>query len=96
MRDEYRAVTLEQLLSHTAGLPAELPGVTWVTFFPCDSEAGADRARMVRETLALEPASPAGSAFLYSNLGYVVAGSMAETVTGKTWEALMKEEVFTP
>ncbi len=96
MRDEYRAVTLEQLLSHTAGLPAELPAMAWATFFPYDSQAGRDRARLVQETLSLAPESAAGSAFLYSNLGYVVAGHMAEKVTGKTWETLMQQEIFTP
>ena len=96
MIDAYRGVTLSQLLSHTAGLPAGLPGPVWLSFFPYDSPAGADRARMVAESLALTPACAPGSAFRYSNLGYVVAGRMLELATGKSWEALMEEELFGP
>lgn len=96
MRDEYRPVTLEQLLSHTSGLPAELPDKVWRSFFPYDSAAAADRSRMVTESLSLAPQSAAGSTFLYSNLGYVVAAFMAEKVTGSSWETLMQQEVFIP
>lgn len=34
--------------------------------------------------------------FVYSNLGYMVAGAMAEKKTGKSWEALMQEKLFKP
>lgn len=34
--------------------------------------------------------------FVYSNLSYMVAGAMAEKVTGKSWETLMQENLFTP
>lgn len=96
MRDEYRGVTLAQLLSHTAGLPEALPGPVWMSFFPYDSAAGRDRARMAAESLALEPALKPGSAFLYSNLGYVVAGRMAELAAGEDWETLVREWLFRP
>ena len=96
MRPEYRDVTLSQLLSHSAGIPAELPRKPWLSFFPYDSEAGADRSRMVREILSLPPVHPAGTRFLYSNLGYVLAGAMAEKTTGKSWEILIQEELFDP
>lgn len=94
MRDEYRAVTLDQLLCHTSGIPGDLPAKMWATFFPYDSSAGADRARMVQEALSLAPLDVAGSSFAYSNLGYVVAAFLAEQVTGKSWETLMEEELF--
>lgn len=96
MVEAYRGVTMAQLLSHTAGLPAGLPGPAWMRFFPYDSPAGADRARMAAESLALTPVNAPGSAFLYSNLGYVVAGRMLELTTGKSWEDLMEEELFRP
>ncbi|MBN1629312.1 MAG: serine hydrolase [Thermoleophilia bacterium] len=96
MKEEYRAVTLDQLLCHTSGIPGELPGKTWATFFPYDSSAGADRARMVKEALSLAPQHSAGAEFAYSNMGYVVAAFLAEQVTGKSWETLMDEELFVP
>lgn len=94
MQPAYRAVTVEQLLAHTAGLPAALPAKLWEAYFPWDSTTGSDRARMVRETLALEPASAPGTAWAYSNLGYVVAGYVAEQVTRTSWEELMRENLF--
>ncbi|MBN1321458.1 MAG: serine hydrolase [Thermoleophilia bacterium] len=96
MREEYRAVTLEQLLCHISGIPGELPSKTWATFFPYDSAEGGDRARMAKEALSLAPLHSAGSEFAYSNMGYVVAAHLAEQVTGKSWEALMQEELFAP
>jgi len=93
-RAEYLDATLSQLLSHTAGFPAELPARAWASFFPYDSAKGGERARMAREALKARPSSTPGSAFLYSNLGYVVAGRMAEVVTGKDWESLLREELF--
>jgi CubicO group peptidase (beta-lactamase class C family) len=33
---------------------------------------------------------------MYSNVGYTLAGAMAEKVTGAPWEDLMKREVFDP
>jgi CubicO group peptidase (beta-lactamase class C family) len=49
-------------------------------------------------TIALSeaPALPPGSAFSYSNAGYVIAGLMAERATHQTWEALVREYVFAP
>ncbi|MBN2050411.1 MAG: beta-lactamase family protein [Spirochaetales bacterium] len=96
MREEYRDVTVEQLLSHTSGIPSVLPQNPWLSFFPYDSPAGTQRERMAREALQLPPAHVAGSEYLYSNLGYVVAGFLLEELTEKSWETLIKEELFTP
>ena len=50
----------------------------------------------MRNLLATKPASPPGEKFAYSNVGYTIAGAMAEKVTGLTWEDLVKREVFEP
>src|SRR6185436_1954641 len=34
--------------------------------------------------------------FIYSNAGFSIAGHMAEKVTGKTWEDLMRQKIFRP
>ena len=41
----------------------------------------------MQETLTNLPAGSIGE-YLYSNLGYMVAGVMAEQLTGKSWENL--------
>lgn len=98
MRDAYRDVTLEQLLQHRSGLPgyqlfddAEEARLNAVAGSATDR-----RARFVTEVLVSEPIGPPGGAMAYSNAGYVVAGYMAERVTGQAWEELMGTHVFEP
>jgi CubicO group peptidase (beta-lactamase class C family) len=40
--------------------------------------------------------SEPGTHFAYSNVGYIVAGSMLERVAGKTWEELIVGRIFEP
>jgi CubicO group peptidase (beta-lactamase class C family) len=98
MHPAYRGITVTQLLSHTAGLPPltddrDLPPFLEVV----QSAAGvkAQRAAVARKYLTMPPASGAGE-FAYSNLGYIIAGAIAEARTGKTWEALIGEQIFAP
>ena len=46
--------------------------------------------------IAEKPAHPPGEKYAYSNVGYTIAGAMAEKATGATWEDLVKREVFEP
>ena len=39
---------------------------------------------------------PAGSTYAYSNVGYALAGLMAEQVTGESWESLLMRRLFEP
>ncbi len=87
---DFQLVTLEQLLTHRAGVPfngnyADLPG-TIVE----------QRDALMRKTLSQAPLHPPGSKTLYSNLGYIIAGHFAEQATGKTWEDLLTDRLFEP
>jgi CubicO group peptidase (beta-lactamase class C family) len=42
------------------------------------------------------PLSRPGSSYLYSNVGYAIAGLMAEHVSGQSWESLMIKRLFEP
>jgi len=92
LHPDYRAVTLTQLLSHRAGLPANAP---WRTLAPLASPTEQRRAILGR-MLGEAPGSRPGTAYLYSNLGYALAGLMAEQVSGTPWDRLMRERVFGP
>jgi len=96
LRDEYRGVTLELLLSHRSGLPSGLPDAEWRSFFGSTDSVARERERMAKAALARKPVSEPGSAFLYSNFNYVVAGLMLEKASGKAWEDFMREELFAP
>ncbi|HEX3096828.1 MAG TPA: serine hydrolase domain-containing protein [Usitatibacter sp.] len=98
MDPAYREVTLAQLLSHTAGLPPLTDPKELPAFFRVIEGVdglAAQRAAVARHYLSLPSASKPG-AFAYSNLGYIIAGSIAESRTGKTWEDLVRTEVFAP
>lgn len=64
--------SLRQLLTHTAGLPAWAPLYTW-------GEASTIRARLLQEPWEMgEP-----GAVVYSDLGYVLLGTVLERVYGR-------------
>jgi CubicO group peptidase (beta-lactamase class C family) len=76
-------ITLEQLLSHTSGIPeaVNLDGM---------------RYTLVTRLLPLALHAQPGERFEYSNLGYTLAGAIMERVTGKTWEELVVARIFDP
>ncbi len=88
--DDFVNVTLEQLLTHRAGLPAN------VMYPRTGGSIVAMRESVVKRVLSNPPLHPPGTKFLYSNLGYIIAGHTAERVTDKSWEQLMTDGLFTP
>ncbi len=86
----YHDVTLHQLVTHRGGVPAN--AANWRNHR--DEEMKKRRNLLMLENLN-EKNGEKGE-YLYSNLGYMIAGHMAEEVTGKTWESLMQELVFEP
>lgn len=92
MHPGYRAVTLMQMLNHRAGLPADVP--------TDDLDPGASpteqRRSLLGRMLGEAPGSRPGTAFLYSNLGYTLAGLMAEQASRTPWDRLIRGRVFEP
>lgn len=98
MEPAWRDVTVEQLLSHRAGAPAglERDGL-WTTLFTDKERTLPALRRLVVETVTKHaPEFAPGSAFLYSNGGVTIAGAVAEQVTGRAYEDLMRERLFAP
>jgi len=90
-------VTLAELLSHTGGLPTNLLPAEAGALVGVDSErdARADRRMAAEQVLARDPGGERG-VFLYSNVGYMLAGLLMEEAAGRSWEDLMAKEVFGP
>ena len=86
------AVTVAQLMHHTASLPHDLPW-GW-----CEPGAllPAQRLAAVRLALSAKPARPPGQEFAYSNVGYVLLGAIVERKTGRPWEQVVTDELFKP
>ena len=94
-QEAYRDATLLHLLSHRAGLHANIADADMKAFSYALQDARAERRRYAQLALAQKPAGPLG-AHAYSNNGYVVVGAMIETLAGKPWESLIQTEVFAP
>ncbi|MGE0417935.1 MAG: serine hydrolase domain-containing protein [Acetobacteraceae bacterium] len=99
MNPDLGKVTLLQLLSHTSGLPSDNDtfGDLLTKSFALDS-MNLDELRLwlVREWRGQKMAAPPGTKWAYSNLGYTMAGAMLERVSGRTWEELIVERIYTP
>jgi CubicO group peptidase (beta-lactamase class C family) len=95
MRPDWNEVTLEQLLRHRGGAPAEAPRDLWADAAKADGRSQA-RLDFVRGLLARDPEAKPGTKFIYSNQGYTIAGTMIAHAGGGTWEDLMKRRIFAP
>jgi CubicO group peptidase (beta-lactamase class C family) len=98
MRDDYKPVTVAQLLNHTAGLPTYLqigpdiaPSVRGLSGTPAEQ-----RTQFIERLLMEEPIVKPGTESRYSNAGYALVGFVAEQRTGQSWETLMTDEIFKP
>ena len=93
-----RRVTLEQLLSHTSGMPADDDAMgdllNRAGLHPgnLDEQRAWLLDRWVTRPLARKP----GSKFVYANMNYVIAGAVLERASGRTWDELICERVFAP
>lgn len=86
------SVTIDDLLRHTSGAPANLDW--WALYRAHPSDPVAAR-RGLLEWLLSQP-RPAEPGFLYSNVGYALLGHIVESIEGKPWETRIADEVFQP
>ncbi|MFO1399713.1 MAG: serine hydrolase domain-containing protein [Steroidobacteraceae bacterium] len=95
-REEYRNVTLADLLSHRAGLIPLYTLEDLQRVPPLSGNVRAQRAQFTAWVLRQPPAFPPGTAAAYSNAGYVVAAAMLERVTGRSYEELLQRRLLAP
>lgn len=97
MHPAMRGITVEQLLRHRGGFKHDLDGADFAELRPhATGDAIRDRATIAHYLVRQAPAVTPGSAYAYSNLGYMLAGFIAEKRTGLSFAALMQQEVFAP
>lgn len=78
-----RPPTPHQLLTHSAGLPADRD----------DIPSPLAQAMAIRER---KPSVPPGSGFHYSNIGYQILGLVAEQTAHRTTAEMLASEIFQP
>ncbi|MEI9892709.1 MAG: serine hydrolase domain-containing protein [Chthoniobacter sp.] len=96
MRPEWNGVTLEQLLTHRGGAPDHPPVDLWAEALDQKGTPTEQRLALLRGTVCQPPQAPRGKKFIYSDVGYAMAGAMIERVTGSVWEDLLRERLFEP
>ena len=96
MHQDYKHVTLAQLLTHRAGVPANPPPAAWDQAWRQQGNPRQQRYEFIKSVLREKPAAPPGSRYLYSNQGYAIAGAMLEKLTGVAWEQLITQRLFKP
>src|SRR5579864_7181095 len=81
-------VTVAHLLTHTSGIDGDIF---------TDTGRGDDCLERYVELLAEAAQNhPLGATWSYCNSGFSLLGRLIEKVTGKTWDAAMRERLFTP
>ena len=85
-----REMTIRDLLVHRSGIGY---GSGDLLFVP---RSNVSRAEVVRRLRYLKPATSFRTTFAYSNLMYVVAGQLIESVSGQRWEDYVREHVLLP
>jgi CubicO group peptidase (beta-lactamase class C family) len=82
-------ITIEELLTHSSGLPREA-GPHWTTFeFPTTEQL---RGLMADREAPFSP----DVRWKYSNLAYSVAGLVIEAVSGQTWGDYVEQHIYRP
>jgi CubicO group peptidase (beta-lactamase class C family) len=90
-------ITLEQLLSHTSGIPSDTDQhekLIQRSFAQEKRNLDELRYGIVLELVKQPLSSAPGKQFAYANMGYLLAGAMLERVSGRTWEELIAEHAF--
>ena len=105
MRDEYRDVTITDLLNNKAGIIAfqlaahEDPMIVKKLMeeipsaYPDPTE---QRREVAKLALSLEPIAEPGTKAIYSNVGWPIIGYILELAAGRSYEELVQEWIFEP
>ncbi|MFO0874193.1 MAG: serine hydrolase domain-containing protein [Phycisphaerales bacterium] len=98
MNPKLAGVTLRQLLSHTSGIAGDNAELVELYEKSASQDGNLDDLRLwvIKQWSSKPMASEPGSTFAYSNLNFIIAGSMIERAYRTTWEELVTERVFVP
>jgi uncharacterized protein YbbC (DUF1343 family)/CubicO group peptidase (beta-lactamase class C family) len=80
------AVTVRNLLTHTSGLPPDLP-------LP---PAGQGRTRLLRDAALARLVAPPGERVIYSDINFIVLGELVQRVTHRPLDAYCRTRIFMP
>ena len=90
--DPWKPVTIHHLLTHTSGIPTYTGMPAWraTNMVPKTTQ------QMVALFRDLPLKWVPGERFEYNNSGYFLLGVVIEKITGKSYEIVLREQIFTP
>jgi CubicO group peptidase (beta-lactamase class C family) len=88
----WEGVTIRHLLTHTGGVPSYTEAADYSKKMSTPETVTTMIARFRDKPLDFKP----GEKFHYSNSGYFLLGAIIEKVSGKSYEAFLKEAIFAP
>ena len=91
IHESYKASTVYDLLTHTAGITPNTPEFHNYKDLPIQER----RYKIINQALR-DPDDHQRGDYVYSNLGYTIVGTMLERLTSQSWEELMQERIFSP
>lgn len=80
------AITIHHLLSHQAGFPGAIG----------DDRERIGRDEFVRQALSTPLVFAPGTGYEYSNVGFSLAAAIVEQVSGRTYEAFLRQTLWLP
>jgi len=97
MDEGYRVATIDQLLRNRGGVPADLSADgLWVRLWKREGNPTNQRRTLTEGVLLKPPLSAPGTKYVYSNAGFSIAGYALEVKAKKSWEKLMRADLFKP
>lgn len=90
MPAEWRTITVQQLLSHTSGIP------DYFTFDEFTDELNLTTDGIIAVAKKYPLDFDPGTDYGYSNTGYILLGKIIEIVSGKAYGAFLRENLFDP
>lgn len=96
MDEQYKQVTVMQLLTHRGGVPGKPPPAAWSKAWLQQGTPQEQRRAFIEAVLSKPPEAKPGTRFIYSNQGYALVGVMLEKIADKAWETLITERLFKP
>lgn len=95
-KNTFGDIRILHLLSHTAGLSANIEGERWEQMFNLKLSPTQGRDIAIDYLKSADRTSSAGGKFLYSNLGYIVLAQIVENIEKDTFENVISQKLFKP
>lgn len=96
LHDDWKNVSVMDLLTHTSGAAPNFP----LSVLFKNPKEGQDRIlarrKAVFKLLKKRSNYPCKTKHVYSNVGYTIIGVLVEQITGRSWENLVRAEIFEP